>query len=113
MQTPAATTGRVVSRAGAGIRGGLVHGASDNMAAYPTRDAVSPEEVAAAIIRALGISADTELAYASTIQSSFSLEKSRPSRPLRPLPHEIPASHSGRDQHQAALRELTTDSTSP
>jgi hypothetical protein len=31
------------------------------MAAYPTRDAVSPEEVAATIYHALGIPADTEL----------------------------------------------------
>lgn len=50
-----------ITLAGAGIQGGLVHGASDNMAAYPTRDAVSPEEVAATIYHALGVPADTEL----------------------------------------------------
>jgi hypothetical protein len=50
-----------ITLAGAGIRGGLVHGASDNMAAYPARDAVSPEEVAATIYHALGIPANFEL----------------------------------------------------
>ena len=50
-----------ITLAGAGIRGGLVHGASDKMAAYPTRDAVSPEEVAATIYHALGIPGDIEL----------------------------------------------------
>jgi hypothetical protein len=50
-----------ITLAGAGIRGGLVHGASDKTAAYPVRDAVSPEEVAATIYHALGIPADTEL----------------------------------------------------
>jgi hypothetical protein len=50
-----------ITLAGAGIRGGLVHGASDKIAAYPARDAVSPEEVAATIYHALGIPASTEL----------------------------------------------------
>ena len=47
--------------AGAGIRGGLVHGASDRIAAYPSRDPVSPEEVAATIYHALGIPLQTEI----------------------------------------------------
>lgn len=50
-----------ITLAGAGIRGGLVHGASDNIAAYPARDPVSPEQVAATIYHALGIAADTDL----------------------------------------------------
>lgn len=50
-----------ITLAGAGIRGGLVHGASDKMAAYPSRDPVSPEEVAATIYHALGIPLRTEL----------------------------------------------------
>jgi hypothetical protein len=50
-----------ITLAGAGIRGGLVHGASDRIAAYPSRDAVSPEEVAATIYHALGIPLATEL----------------------------------------------------
>ncbi len=50
-----------ITLAGAGIRGGLVHGASDKMAAYPVRDAVSPEELAATIYHALGVPGDFEL----------------------------------------------------
>jgi hypothetical protein len=41
--------------AGGGIQGGVVHGASDRHAAYPARDAVTPEDIAATIYRALGI----------------------------------------------------------
>jgi len=47
--------------AGAGIRGGAVHGASDSMAAYPIRDAVGPEDLATTIYHALGFSPRTEL----------------------------------------------------
>lgn len=50
-----------ITLAGAGIQGGLVYGASDSMAAYPARDAVSPEDVAATIYHALGVPGDTEL----------------------------------------------------
>ncbi|HZL90492.1 MAG TPA: DUF1501 domain-containing protein [Pirellulaceae bacterium] len=50
-----------ITLAGAGIRGGLVHGASDRIAAYPSRDPVSPEEVAATIYHALGIPLRTEV----------------------------------------------------
>jgi uncharacterized protein (DUF1501 family) len=41
--------------AGGGIRGGLVHGASDRMGAYPASGKVVPEELAATILRQLGI----------------------------------------------------------
>jgi hypothetical protein len=50
-----------ITLAGAGIQGGLVHGASDNIGAFPSRDAVSPEEIAATIYHALGIPADTQV----------------------------------------------------
>jgi hypothetical protein len=50
-----------ITLAGAGIRGGLVHGASDHIAAYPSRDPVSPEQVAATIYHALGIAPSTEV----------------------------------------------------
>lgn len=50
-----------ITLAGAGIRGGLVHGASDKIASYPARDPVSPEEIAATIYHALGIPSQTEL----------------------------------------------------
>ena len=41
--------------AGGGIRGGLVHGSSDRWAAYPDSDPVSPADLAATILLALGI----------------------------------------------------------
>ncbi|MEZ6069758.1 MAG: DUF1501 domain-containing protein [Pirellulales bacterium] len=47
--------------AGGGIAGGAVYGASDKLAAYPVRDAVSPLDFAATIYHALGVSADLRL----------------------------------------------------
>lgn len=41
--------------AGAGIRGGMVHGATDRIAAYPTTPAQSPCDLAATMFHALGI----------------------------------------------------------
>jgi len=41
--------------AGAGVRGGSVFGASDRWAAYPANDPVSPDDLGATIIHALGI----------------------------------------------------------
>jgi hypothetical protein len=41
--------------AGGGIRGGQVFGASDRWAAYPARDPVSPDDLGATILYALGI----------------------------------------------------------
>jgi len=49
-----------ITFAGAGIRGGLVHGESDPIAAYPARDPVTPEDIAATIYHALGIRRATE-----------------------------------------------------
>jgi hypothetical protein len=47
--------------AGAGIRGGTVHGASDRWAAYPARDPVTPADIAATIYHALGVDPVLEL----------------------------------------------------
>ncbi len=41
--------------AGAGIRGGRVYGSSDRFAAYPLTDPVSPDDLGATILHALGI----------------------------------------------------------
>ena len=41
--------------AGAGLHGGMIHGASDRQAAYPARDPVGPEDLAATIYHLLGI----------------------------------------------------------
>ncbi|HEV3021734.1 MAG TPA: DUF1501 domain-containing protein [Pirellulales bacterium] len=47
--------------AGAGIRGGRVHGASDRMAAYPATLPVTPDDLAATVYHALGIDPATEV----------------------------------------------------
>ncbi len=47
--------------AGGGIAGGIVHGASDPHAAYPAADPVSPQDMGATIVDALGIPVDTML----------------------------------------------------
>ena len=47
--------------AGAGIKGGYVHGASDRWGAYPSRDPVAPDDLAATMLHALGIDPATEV----------------------------------------------------
>src|SRR5206468_2868784 len=47
--------------AGGGIRGGIVHGASDRIAAHPAVDPVSPAQFAATVYHCLGIRPDTEI----------------------------------------------------
>lgn len=47
--------------AGGGIRGGAIHGESDNRAAYPAKDPVTPQDFAATIYQALGVPADFTL----------------------------------------------------
>ncbi len=47
--------------AGAGIRGGTVYGASDRTAAYPARDPVGPEDLAATIYHLLGVDLETRI----------------------------------------------------
>lgn len=50
-----------VAFSGAGIRGGQVYGKSDRLAAYPTENPVSPEDVLATMYHALGIRPDAEV----------------------------------------------------
>lgn len=45
--------------AGAGIQGGIVHGASDKHAAYPISGRVAPRDIAATIFHSLGYSPET------------------------------------------------------
>jgi hypothetical protein len=47
--------------AGGGVRGGLVHGASDRIAAYPSAAPVSPEDLSATVYHLLGIDPRTEV----------------------------------------------------
>jgi hypothetical protein len=47
--------------AGAGIGGGQVWGASDRLGAYPARDPVSPDDLGATILYALGVDPASEI----------------------------------------------------
>ncbi|HKI37851.1 MAG TPA: DUF1501 domain-containing protein [Gemmataceae bacterium] len=47
--------------AGGGVRGGLVHGASDKNAAFPATPPVSPSDLSATVYQALGVDPHTEL----------------------------------------------------
>lgn len=50
-----------VALAGGGVRGGVVYGASDKLAAYPKDGRVGPPELHATIYHCLGIPADAEI----------------------------------------------------
>jgi hypothetical protein len=47
--------------AGGGVRGGLVHGASDAMGAYPDRDGVTPGDLAATLFWRFGLDPSAEI----------------------------------------------------
>lgn len=47
--------------AGGGIPGGQIYGASDKIAAYPARNPVTPEDLAATIYHLLGDDSETPL----------------------------------------------------
>lgn len=47
--------------AGGGIRGGAIYGASDKIGAYPARDPVRPDDIAATLYHALGLDPATEV----------------------------------------------------
>jgi len=45
--------------AGAGVRAGSIYGASDKWAAHPANDPVSPDDLGATILHALGVDPST------------------------------------------------------
>jgi uncharacterized protein (DUF1501 family) len=47
--------------AGAGVPGGFVYGSSDKQAAYPSREPVTPEDIAATIYAAMGVDPASEI----------------------------------------------------
>lgn len=69
--------GRVFSLAlaGGGIRGGVVHGASDRQAAEPIDGAVEPRDIIATIFHCLGYDADTEVL--DTLRRPFPISRGR------------------------------------
>src|SRR6185503_381097 len=50
-----------IALAGGGIRGGIVHGASDKLGAYPQDGLVKPEDITATVFHCLGISPESEI----------------------------------------------------
>lgn len=50
-----------IALAGGGIKGGVIHGASDKLGAYPWDGLVKPEDITATIFHCLGLRPDTEV----------------------------------------------------
>jgi hypothetical protein len=50
-----------VALAGGGVRGGVVHGASDRIGAFPRDGLVRPEDITATVLHCLGIRPETEI----------------------------------------------------
>jgi hypothetical protein len=66
--------------AGGGVRGGVVHGSSDRIGAYPAENPVSPADLTATIYHALGI--DPETPVADRLGRSQALTEGKPLRAL-------------------------------
>src|SRR5262249_47616865 len=66
--------------AGAGVPRGTIHGASDKQGAYPSREPVTPEDIAATIYQALGIAPETEVR--NPLGQPHPLSRGRPLRAL-------------------------------
>lgn len=66
--------------AGGGVAGGQVHGATDEQAAAPTRDPVSPGDVAATIYTLLGLDPHREIR--DRLDRPFPIANGKPIRPL-------------------------------
>jgi hypothetical protein len=69
-----------VALAGGGIKGGMVHGASDSMAAWPKDGRVSPEDLHATILTLMGIAPETELV--DPLGRPFMLSRGEVIRPI-------------------------------
>jgi uncharacterized protein (DUF1501 family) len=69
-----------VMMAGGGIPGGAIYGASDRFAAYPLRNPVTPQDIAATIYKAMGI--DPEMTVRDTLDRVQTLSLGTPIREL-------------------------------
>ncbi len=65
-----------VALAGGGIKGGLVHGASDEIGAYPKQGVVKPEDLTATIFHCLGFTPETE--FHDSLGRPYSISRGRP-----------------------------------
>jgi uncharacterized protein (DUF1501 family) len=66
--------------AGGGVKRGFVYGASDKQGAYPDRDGVRPDDLAATIYSLLGIDPSTEVHDA--LNRPFPISQGRPIAPI-------------------------------
>ncbi|MCX7700281.1 MAG: DUF1501 domain-containing protein [Gemmataceae bacterium] len=66
--------------AGGGVKAGYVHGASDKIGAYPVRDPVTPDDLAATVFELLGIDPQTEIRDA--LNRPFPIAKGQPIRDI-------------------------------
>ncbi len=69
-----------IALAGGGIRGGVVHGASDKLGAYPQDGLVKPEDITATIFHCLGISPESEIH--DSLGRPFTLSRGQPIAPI-------------------------------
>ncbi len=65
-----------VALAGGGIKGGVVHGASDEIGAYPKQGVVKPEDLTATIFHCLGFTPETE--FHDTLGRPYAISRGRP-----------------------------------
>jgi len=65
-----------VALAGGGVRGGVVHGASDEIGAFPKQGVVKPEDLTATIFHGLGYSPETE--FHDTVGRPYVISTGRP-----------------------------------
>ena len=65
-----------VALAGGGINGGIVHGASDEIGAYPKQGVVKPEDLTATIFHCLGFTSETE--FHDPLGRPYAISRGRP-----------------------------------
>jgi hypothetical protein len=66
--------------AGGGLPAGAIFGASDSFAAYPARDPVTPQDIAATIYQALGLFPETS--FRDPLDRPFTLSSGTPIKAL-------------------------------
>ena len=69
-----------IALAGGGIRGGVVHGCSDKLGAYPQDGLVKPEDITATIFHCLGISPESEMQ--DSLGRPFTISRGQPIAPI-------------------------------
>ncbi len=65
-----------VAMAGGGVRGGVIHGASDRIGAYPTTEPVTPGDIVATLYHLLGV--DPATWVQDQLGRPFALVEGRP-----------------------------------